>query len=81
MEPFTPIVVSGEFVLLERPSHSSEWRNLKLVRHARRPGEKNTWWFGWNGERQSNAIDAKKLAEHHPDVLQWVIDSLRGAEQ
>jgi hypothetical protein len=42
---------------------------------------KEHWWFGWNGERLSNAIDTKKLAEHHPDVLQWVIDSLKGAEQ
>jgi hypothetical protein len=38
--------------------------------------QKNNWWLGWNGERLANGHDSKMLAEHHPEIWQWVVDNL-----
>ena len=73
-----PIAAWAEFVLLERPSRSLAWRNLKLVRDPREVAKQNTWSLGWNGERLADNTDAKRL---HPVVRQWVICSVKGAER
>ena len=65
------------FVLFERKNGSTAaWLSLKLQRRPRQAG-KNNWWFGWDGTRVSRTTDAGKLAKHHPEILQWVIDVLR----
>jgi hypothetical protein len=67
-----------EYELFELPDRSTTaWRCMRLVRHARDAGKKN-WWFGWNGERIARSTDAKNLAEHHPAVHAWVIETLKG---
>jgi hypothetical protein len=72
------LAINGPFTLYEREGCSTaEWRSLKLVRDPREEGKKNNWWLGWNGARLARNTDTKKLAEHHPEVLQWVIDGLR----
>jgi hypothetical protein len=75
----TPLAVNG-FTLYEREGCSTaQWRSLKLVREPRKAGKQNAWWLGWNGERLARNTDTKKLAKHHPEVLQWVIDELRSS--
>jgi hypothetical protein len=74
------IASTDHFALFDRPDFAQgEWRSLKLERTDSK-GQKRNWWLGWNGERFARNADAGKLAEHHPDVYDWVISSLKGAE-
>jgi hypothetical protein len=73
-----PLAINGAFTLYERRGRSSDrWLSPKLVRDPREAGQQNCWWLGWDGQRLSRSSDAGKLAKHHPEVLQWVIDVLR----
>jgi carbohydrate-selective porin OprB len=57
-----------------------EWRNLKLERRPAAGGNnKNNWWLAWNRSEQRLARnkDAGRLAEYHPNIFAWVIDSLK----
>jgi hypothetical protein len=73
----TPLGATGSFALFERPDKASPpWRSLKLIRTDK--GPKKNWWLGWNGERLAVNNDQRKLAEHHPDIEAWVIETLRG---
>lgn len=53
-----------------------EWLSLKLVSVT--PRRKRNWWFGWNGERLSRSRDTGLLAEHHPQIYEWVVGVLTG---
>ncbi|MET4034943.1 MULTISPECIES: hypothetical protein [unclassified Bradyrhizobium] len=55
----------------------TRWRTVKLVRSG--AARKHNWWRGWNGERLSNSRDTQHLEQHHPQIAQWVIDSLKAA--
>jgi hypothetical protein len=69
----------SDFTLWERPSKSADWRSFKLERIAGYPLPKNTWWFGWNGERLSAGRDSRLLKEHQPEVYDWVVSTLSEA--
>jgi hypothetical protein len=74
----TELIPLAGFTLYERAGCGRDgWRSLKLVRTPPQAGEKNIWWFGWDGARLSNSTDSKLLAKHHPEIRQWVIDTLR----
>ena len=79
MEPIL-IAAKDGFALFERGS-TSVWRSLKLVLQVSEAGKmKRNWWIAWNGERISRSSDAKHLAAHHPEIRQWVIETLKGAD-
>jgi hypothetical protein len=63
------------WALYDRQRSSNGWRSLKLVAFERR--HKGSWYFGFNGERLSRSTDADLLAEHEPEIYQWVLDELR----
>jgi hypothetical protein len=71
------IAATAHFALFERTEWSNAtWRSLKLERTDGQ-GKKRKWSLGWNGERLARNADAAKLSEHHPDVYDWVIESLQ----
>lgn len=73
------IGATGSFVLFEREDKAMPpWRNFKLIRTNN--GPKKNWWLGWNGERLAVNNDQRKLAEHHPDIEDWLIEILKGTE-
>jgi beta-lactamase class D len=75
-----PVASAESWTLYERTGKAgSDWRSLKLIRTGGR-GRKRNWWLGWNGERLARCHDAENLAEHNPEILQWVIDSLKAAD-
>ncbi len=41
--------------------------------------KKGRYWLGWNGDRLARNRDAGLLEEHHPDIAEWVRETL-GAE-
>jgi hypothetical protein len=65
----------GWELFLCRPP-TAHWRDLKLVVAGRK--RKHCWWFGFSGEegRLSRSRDAIHLAEHEPEIFQWVLDEL-----
>jgi hypothetical protein len=73
--------VNGEFTLYDRSCPTGQWRNLRLARQQHQEKvPKSNWWLAWNGERLARNRDAGKLAEYHPAVYAWVIDSLVGEQ-
>jgi hypothetical protein len=76
----TALASVGSWTLYERkrrqPGH--EWLSLKLVHTG--PARKRNWWLGWNGERLARCHDADHLAEHHAEIMQWVVESLQAAD-
>ena len=69
------------FVLYERPSKiSTEWRSFKLEKRVpgrRKWGTKRNWWIGWNGERLSRNRDVGIMAQYDPELMAWVVETLR----
>lgn len=71
------IACTTHFSLFEFPERASgEWRSLKLERIDGQDRKRN-WWFGWNGERLAGSNDAKRQRRNHPDVHEWVVETLR----
>lgn len=73
------------FKLYERSKASRNgWLSLKLVRSPangkRRREEKYNWCLGWNGKRLSRCSDTARLADDHPFVYAWVLDTLEGLD-
>jgi hypothetical protein len=55
---------------------------MKVVRRVTAEGKhdrKRFWALGWNGERLARNSDTKLTAERHPAIYQWVIETLKGA--
>ena len=80
MTKLIPLTSRGRYTLLERAGCSSNgWLSLKLERRPRLAREKNNWFFGWSviGARLSRTTDSRLLAEHHPKISRWVVESLR----
>jgi hypothetical protein len=66
----------GDWKLVYLPwRHDETWYNLKLYYDKR--GPKNTWRFGWNGERFSKSRDFSLLEKKHPEILFLVMSVVR----
>jgi hypothetical protein len=72
---------AGGFSLVERETTgASPWRNLKVIlRHDGTGKRKRKWWLAWSTaeQRLSRSSDAVALAERHPEIAEWVIETLR----
>jgi hypothetical protein len=51
------------------------WTSLKLFRD--RIGPKNVWCLGAKEGRLARNKDAGLLTEHHPEILEWVLTTVR----
>lgn len=74
-----PLGTHADFVLYERTARSTElWQNLKLVRVGDGTKKAN-WWAGWHrrDHRLSRNHDTGHLAEHHPEVMEWLVETLQ----
>ena len=77
--PWVPVASGDGFVLYERPGISfGGWLNIKVTRANEGAGKRN-WHFGWSTteQRLSRSSDALDLAEHHPELRAWVVDTLK----
>jgi hypothetical protein len=70
------IAIDGDWVLVERTERSAGgWLSLHLSRKGR--VKKRSWWLGWNGERLARNADTALLAEHEPERLRWLEQTLK----
>lgn len=75
-ERFQSLARSGSFELFKKLGPQPEgWRNFKLELEGQAP--KNNWWFGWNGDRLVDNSDIANLSEHHREVVDWVVSTIR----
>jgi len=73
-----PQGVGIHFVLLERLNDSSPpWQSLKLVASAAARLKKYNWYLGWNGSRLARNHGGEVLAQHYPEIYNWVLAKLR----
>ena len=72
------VAARDAFGLFDRGKPNGCWQHFKLV-YARSDLPKRNWWLAWNGERLAHNRDAGLLAEHQPDVYDWVVAVLAGS--
>ncbi|WP_155255193.1 hypothetical protein [Bradyrhizobium elkanii] len=59
-----------------------EWRSLRLIKGGRKSRRvpKRSFWLGWNGQRLARNHDTGVLAEHYPEIYDWVVAELEAAQ-